>query len=51
MTKSKEVIQTIIKTERRISKDGNGYTEQTVNVSGTDLKQVHKIFKEEWNES
>ncbi len=44
----KKVQQGIIKTERKIAKDNSGYTEKTLNVYGENLKDIKKIFDEEW---
>lgn len=47
--KLKKIQQGIVKSERKITLDGTGYVEKTLNVYGENLKEINKIFQKEWN--
>jgi ribosome recycling factor len=49
-TTEEKVRQGIIKSERKIAKDGSGYVEKVLNVYGDDLEKIKKVFDEKWKE-
>jgi hypothetical protein len=46
----KEIVAQVSKTERKIAKDGSGYTEKSLIVQGKELKEVKETFDKEWKD-
>ena len=52
MTDEKKVKKCgMIRSERKIAKDGSGYVEKVLNIYGDDLGEVKKVFNEGWEKN